>query len=166
VIDMVREVVAERWLGVPRADTARMANPSSLLAILQPLPAVSRFEDRYLLYRHARAALLTPARTAGNLALVLLIFLVWFVVKIFHMQGWHVFSLTFIIGTPVVGLGIVGALWVRYVAGLAEFHALTTGVTVPLQQPSAPQPQTEAPPPSAVVPGDERLQGEAQFLGE
>ena len=162
VIDTLREVVAERWLGVPRARTPRTPKPSSLQAILQPLPTISRLEDRYLLYRHARAALLTPAKAAGNLALVLLIFLVWFIVKIVHMQGWHIFSVTFIIGTPVVGLVIFSALCARYVAGLAEFQALTTAVIAPPQQLGIPHPLGETPPPPPAVRSDDRLHGETE----
>jgi hypothetical protein len=162
VIDTVREVLVERWLGVPRPQTPRTPKPSSLQAILQPVLNVSRIEDRYLLYRHARAALLTPAKAAGNLALTLLIFLVWFVVKIIRMQGWHIFSVTFIIGTPVVGLAIFGTLCARYVAGLAEFQALATVVIAPPQQLAVPQPLGETPAPPSAVRSNDRLHGEAQ----
>jgi len=162
VIDTVREVAAERWLGVPRARALRRPKPSSLQAILQPLLSVSRLEDRYLLYRHARAALLTPAKAAGNLALTLLIFLVWFVVKIIRMQGWHIFSVTFIIGTPAVGLGICGALWTRYVAGLVEFRLLANGSIPSPHQSGAPHPLEDTSSSSSGARIDERLQGEAQ----
>jgi hypothetical protein len=124
VIDTVREVVAERWLRIPRARTVRETKPLPLQVLLQPLLPLDRFEDRYALYRHARAALLTPAKASGNLALVLLIFLVWFAVKIVRMQGWHIFSLAFIVGTPVIGLVIFLALSARYAAGLDEFQRL------------------------------------------
>jgi hypothetical protein len=100
---------------------------------------------------------LTPAKAAGNLGLVLLVFLVWFAVKIVHMQGWHVFSLPFIIGTPAVGLGIFGVLWARYVAGLIEFQALTTGGTAP-PPPSVIHPHPGGTPPLAPeVHHDDRL---------
>jgi hypothetical protein len=148
VIDAVREVVVERWLGVPRARIRRTPKPFALQAALQPLSSIPGFEDRYLAYRHARAALLTPAKAAGNLGLVLLVFLVWFAVKIVHMQGWHVFSLPFIIGTPAIGLGIFSALWARYVAGLAEFRAFTTGGPIVPPPSVIPQPLAETRPPT------------------
>jgi len=53
---------------------------------------------------------------------VLLVLTIWFVVKIVQMRGWHVFSPAFILGTPVVGLGLTLALAVRYMAGMGEFH--------------------------------------------
>jgi hypothetical protein len=159
VIDTVREVVVERWLGVPRARTRRTPKLFTLQAALRPLPTIPGLEDRYLVYRHVRAALLTPAKAAGNLGLVLLVFLVWFVVKIIRMQGWHVFSLVFIVGTPVVGLGIFSALWARYVAGLAEFQSFTTGDTAPPPPSTAPQPLAEAPPPVPPEPNDARQSG-------
>jgi hypothetical protein len=145
VIDAVREVVVERWLDVTRTRIRRAPKPFALQAALQPLSSIPGLEDRYLAYRRARAALLTPAKTAGNLGLVLLIFLVWFVVKIIRMQGWHVFSWPFIIGTPVFGLGILGALWARYVGGLVEFHAFMSGGIVPPLPSVVPQPLAEAP---------------------
>jgi hypothetical protein len=124
VMDTVREIVLERWLKMPRPGAARGAEPSPLRMVLQPLLPLDRFDDRHALYRHARAALLTPAKAAGNMALVLFILLVWFVVKIVRMQGWHVFSLAFIVGTPVIGMGIVATLVIRYAAGLAEYRRL------------------------------------------
>ncbi len=124
VMDTVREIVFERWLKLPRPGAARAARPSPLQAVLQPVLPLDRFDDRYALYRHARAALLTPAKASGNMALVLFTLLVWFVVKIVRMQGWHIFSWAFIIGTPLIGLGIVATLLVRYIAGVAEYRRL------------------------------------------
>lgn len=124
VMDTVREVVVERWLKVPRPRTVRRVGPSPLQAMLQPLLPLERLDERYALYRHARSALLTPAKASGNMALVLLTLLVWFVIKIVRMQGWHVFSWAFIIGTPVIGMGIVATLLIRYAAGVAEYRRL------------------------------------------
>ena len=124
VIDTVREVVGERWLGVPRGRTGPRSAPSSLQLTLLPLVPLESAEDRYALYRRARAGLLTPAKACGNTALVLLTLLVWFVVKIVLMQGWHVFSPAFLVGTPVIGMGIVVTLFVRYAVGLAEYRHL------------------------------------------
>src|SRR3989304_3899809 len=63
-----------------------------------------------------------PAKAAGNLALVLLALTIWFGVKIIRMRGWLVFSPAFVIGTPLMGLGLVLALLARYVTGVGEFH--------------------------------------------
>ncbi|OGB89566.1 MAG: hypothetical protein A3H39_09690 [candidate division NC10 bacterium RIFCSPLOWO2_02_FULL_66_22] len=136
LVDSVRHVLGEIWLGLPRmprlSDGVRPAvrdadrrgrapaSPLQWMEQLGPLP--EDFEERYTLYRHAWATLLTPAKAAGNLALVLLVLTIWFVVKIIRMGGWHVFSLTFIIGTPLVGLGLVLALLTRYLSGLSDFH--------------------------------------------
>jgi hypothetical protein len=162
IIDTVREVVGERWFGIPRARMERAARPSPLQQILRAPLLGNRFEERYAAYRHARSAVLAPAKAAGNLALVLLIFLVWFVIKIFRMQGWHVFSLAFIIGTPVVGLGIFGALCTRYVAGLAEFQAFMNGVIAPAPVSSVPHAPEEDSLPSSAVRIEERLQSDAR----
>ncbi len=124
VMDTVREIVLERWLKAPRRGAPAAVETSPLHALLQPLLPLDRFEDRYALYRHARSGLLTPAKASGNMALVLFTLLVWFVVKIVRMRGWHVFSWAFIVGTPVIGLGIVATLFVRYAAGLAEYRRL------------------------------------------
>lgn len=143
VIDTVREVVGERWLGVPRARSERVHRRSSMPERLLRVPFLGHgFEERYVAYRHARFSLLSPAKTAGNLALVVLIFVAWFVVKIVRMQGWHVFSMAFILGTPVVGLGIFTALCARYVIGVAEFQTFVDGAPGPVSQ------AAEAPPPS------------------
>ena len=146
VIDAVREVLAERWLGIPRTRAARRTTLPHLPTLLQALLPPDAPETRYALYRHARATLLTPARTSGNLAVVVLVFLVWFVVKIVRMQGWHVFSLAFIIGTPLIGLGIFIALYVRYAAGLVEFQRFAEAVA-PAQRPDAAAPSALTPPP-------------------
>ena len=133
LVDSVRQVVGEVWLGLPRvprlpegvrspADWRGRAPVSTLQWIEQLGPLPADFEERYALYRHAWATLLTPAKAAGNLALVLLVLTIWFVVKIIRMGGWHVFSLAFIIGTPLVGLGLILALLTRYVTGLGDFH--------------------------------------------
>lgn len=136
LVDSVRHVVGEVWLGLPRLprlsegirpavrDADRRgrlpASPLQWFEQMDPLP--EEFEARYAIYRHARATLLTPAKAAGNLALVLLVLTIWFVVKIIRMGGWHVFSLAFIIGTPLVGLGLILALLTRYVTGLGDFQ--------------------------------------------
>ncbi len=122
IVDGVRHVVGEVWLGLPRTHRGRRG-PTSPLQWIEQLGGLPRdFEQRYALYRHALSALLTPAKSAGNMALVLLVLTIWFVVKIIHMSGWHVYSLTFIIGTPVVGLALVVTLLIRYATGLDEFH--------------------------------------------
>lgn len=123
-IDSVREVVGERWLRFPWTRAARETAPSPLQMMLQPLLPLDRFDERYALYRHARAAVLTPAKAAGNVALVLLTLLIWFAIKIVRMQGWLVFSMTFLIGTPLIGAGIAVTLFVRYTTGLAEYRRL------------------------------------------
>jgi len=125
IVDSVRHVVGELWLGLPRMRRGWRAPASPLQWIehLEDLPA--DFERRYVLYRHTWATLLAPAKAAGNMALVLLVLLIWFVVKVLRMGGWRVFSLAFIIGTPLVGLGLLLALLLRYTAGVAEFHRRT-----------------------------------------
>jgi hypothetical protein len=81
---------------------------------------------------------LAPARAAGNTAVVLLVFLAWFVVKIIRIQGWTVFSLAFIIGTPLIGLGLVAVLLTRYATGLRDFAGLRRELTPPADIPSPP----------------------------
>jgi hypothetical protein len=133
VMDTVREVVLERWLKIPRPGTARRVEPSPLQVMLEPLLPLKGFDDRYTRYRHIRASLLTPAKASGNMALVLLTLLVWFVIKIVHMRGWHVFSWAFIIGTPVIGIGIVATLLIRYAAGLVEYRrVIQDAMTIPI----------------------------------
>lgn len=119
ILDAVRHVLGEVWLGLPGTRRKRAPEPCRewLLAVAgDPLLAA-----RYPLYRHARATTLTPARAAGNLAVVLAIFLVWFVVKIIRIEGWTIFSPAFLIGTPIVGVALVAVLLVRYVRGLRDF---------------------------------------------
>ena len=147
VMDTVREMVFERWLKMPRSGAARRVESSPLQVMLQPLLPLDRFDDRYALYRHARVALLTPAKAAGNMALVLVALLVWFVVKIVRMSGWHVFSLAFIIGTPVIGLGIVVTLVIRYAAGLAEYRRLIQDVLATTSANVSATPTENTPPP-------------------
>ena len=122
VVDTVRHVLGEVWLGLPRLRRGKRA-PTSPLHWIEGLATLPEdFERRYVLYRHAWVSLLTPAKAAGNLAVVLLVLTIWFVVKIVQMRGWHVFSPAFILGTPVVGLGLSLALVARYVTGVGEFH--------------------------------------------
>ena len=111
---------------------------------LGPLP--EDFEERYTLYRHAWATLLTPAKAAGNLALVLLALTIWFGVKIIRMRGWLVFSPAFVIGTPLVGLGLVLALLARYVTGVGEFHRRVQESIFPPKGTPVPFPGEDAPP--------------------
>lgn len=146
VMDAVREIVFERWLKMPRPGAARAAEPSPLQAVLQPLLPLDRFDDRYGLYRHARAALLTPAKASGNMAIVLFILLIWFVVKIVRMQGWHIFSWAFIVGTPLIGMGIVAALVIRYAAGLAEYRRLIRDVMAAVSTGASDAPGEGVPP--------------------
>jgi hypothetical protein len=146
IIDSLREVVGEGWLRIPRTHPQERARRSPLSWMFEIALPPDRLAERYLLYRHAWATLLTPAKTAGNLAIILGVFLVWFVVKIVHMQGWHLFSLAFIIGTPVAGLGIALALVVRYAAGLAEFHRVVRESIFPPPAPASPPPADTAPP--------------------
>jgi hypothetical protein len=122
VVDSVRYVVGEMWLGLPRIHPGRRATASSLGGIERLSMLPEGFERRYILYHHARATLLTPAKAAGNMALILLVLTIWSLVKIVRMGGWHVFSAVFVIGTPLVGLGLVLGLLIRYARGLAEFH--------------------------------------------
>jgi hypothetical protein len=148
VIDDLRQVLAERRILRRCTDPARGGSPTPLAwpsggGVLPP-----DFAGRYALYRHGRATLLVPARAAGNLALVIFILSVWFVVKIIRMQGWHLFSWAFIVGTPIVGLTIVWLLLRRHAAGIREFHQyLREALTPP--QPPAPGAAPESPPPGA-----------------
>jgi hypothetical protein len=129
VMDTVREILIERWLTLPRRGAAAAPEAFPFKALLPRRLPLERFEDRYALYRHARVALLIPAKASGNMAVVLVILLVWFVVKIVRMSGWHVYSLAFIIGTPAIGTGIVATLAVRYASGLAEYRRLLQEAT-------------------------------------
>jgi hypothetical protein len=146
VVDSVRHVVGEVWLGLPRTRRGWRAPASPLQWIehLEDLPA--DFERRYLLYRHAWATLLTPAKAAGNLALIFLTLTIWSVIKIVRMGGWRVFSLIFIIGTPLVGLGLVVALLIRYATGVGEFHRRVQESIFPLKDAPLPGPAVDVPP--------------------
>ena len=145
IIDTVREVVGERWLRIPRTHPRENARRSPLTWMREVALPPDKLTERYLLYGHAWATLLTPAKTSGNLAVVLLIFLAWFVIKIIRMQGWHVFSLLFILGTPVIGLGIVVTLMLRYAAGFAEFHRVVQESIFPAPLATSPSPTDNAP---------------------
>jgi hypothetical protein len=123
VVDSVRHVVGEVWLGLPRLSAKVGRAPASPLHWIEQLGALpGDFEKRYVLYRHAWGTVLTPAKAAGNLALVLLTLTIWSVIKIVRMGGWRIFSPAFVIGMPLAGLGLVMALSVRYASGVAEFH--------------------------------------------
>ncbi len=136
VLDSVRHVLGEVWLRLP--ERCCCGAPAALLAILGKKPASPT--DRYLLYRHFRAIMLTPAKAAGNLAVVFAIFIVWFVVKMYRMQAWHVFSRTFLVGTPLVGLAIMVILLARYRRDMRSF---LDSMQMPLlSMPSAPGAET------------------------
>jgi hypothetical protein len=123
LLDTLRHVVDERWLA--RAEGGGEKGSRDLaLAWLIRWAADPRLAERYLFYRHVRATILAPAQAAGNLAVVLAIFLVWFVVKVVRIQGWTVFSAAFIVGTPLVGVALIAALLGRYAAGVREFQRL------------------------------------------
>jgi hypothetical protein len=137
LVDSLRHVVGEVWLG--RA-------PASPLQWIEQLGALSGdFEKRYVLYRHAWAALLAPAKAAGNLALVLLTLTVWSVIKILRMGGWRVFSPAFVVGTPLVGLGLVLVLSIRYASGMAEFHRRVQESIFPSKEAALSGPTGEVP---------------------
>ena len=146
VVDAVRHVLGEVWLGLPRIHHARRA-PASPLHWIENLTTLPEdFDRRYVLYRHAWVTLFTPAKTAGNLALVLLVLTIWFVVKIIRMRGWLVFSLAFIIGTPLVGLGLALALLARYATGVGEFHRRVQESIFPPKGTPIPFPGEDVPP--------------------
>ena len=148
VVDSVRQVVAESWLGLPRLQRGRgPISPMQWIERLGSLP--EDFERRYLLYRHAWSAVLVPAKSAGNLALVLLILTIWSVVKIIRMGGWHVFSPFFVVGTPVIGLSLVVTLSIRYASGVADFHRQVRDAIFPVRdagRPAAPDPLADRAP--------------------
>jgi MYXO-CTERM domain-containing protein len=136
VLDAIRQALAERALRWPcREPGGCRPLPSPLSWMQQVDPAAAAAEERFSLYRHAWSVLFVPAKAAGNLALVLAIFLVWFVAKVVHTSAWHVFSWTFILGVPLVGLGTLWALRRRHAAGLDEFHRLTTEAIFPQTTP-------------------------------
>jgi hypothetical protein len=137
LVDSLRHVVGEVWLG--RAP----ASPLHWIEQLGALPG--DFEKRYVLYRHAWATLLAPAKAAGNLALVLLTLTLWSVIKILRMGGWRVFSPAFVVGTPLVGLGLVLALSIRYASGVAEFHRRVQESIFPSKEAALPGPTGEVP---------------------
>lgn len=130
-VDAVRHVVGEVWLELPRTTLAGHRRPPILEWLKGSGLPFEEIEQRFSLYRYAQATLLTPARTAGNLALVVLILTVWSSVKILRMGGIHVFSPVFVIGVPFVGLGLFIVLLVRYVTGLGEFHLEVHGALFP-----------------------------------
>lgn len=135
VLDSVRHVLGEVWLRLP--ERCCCGAPASLPAILGKEPASPT--DRYLLYRHFRAVTLTPAKAAGNLAVVFAIFTIWLPIKMYRMQAWHVFSWAFILGTPLVGLAIVAILLARYRREMRAFFDSTQAS--PPSMPSAPSGQ-------------------------
>ena len=154
VIDSVRHVVGELWLGLPRlsegvrpavrdADRRVRAPASPWQWLQQSTPPPENFADRFALYRHAWATLLTPAKAAGNLALVLLALGIWFLVRIARMGGWHVFSPAFVIGMPLLGSALVLALLKRYTTGLSEFHRRVHESIFPPKGMPAPEPKEE-----------------------
>ena len=146
VVDAVRHVVGEVWLELPRTASGKR-RPSAFLEWLEARGApFEEVEQRFSLYRHAQATLLTPARTAGNLALVVLVLTVWSTVKILRMGGVQVFSPGFVIGAPLLGFGLCIVLLVRYVTGLGEFHLEVHGSLFPstAQVPTAPATEAHA----------------------
>jgi hypothetical protein len=144
-VDAVRHVVGEVWLELPRKASVGHRR-TALLEWLEGsgLP-IEKIEQRFNLYRYAQATLLTPARTAGNLALVVLILTVWSSVKILRMGGVHVFPPVFVIGVPFVGLGLSIVLLVRYATGLGDFHLEVHGSLLPSKAQVSTAPATEGP---------------------
>jgi len=147
VLDSVRHVVGEVWLGLPRRKLPWRATPSPLVWIEQSAVPPEDFDKRYLLYRHARATLLSPAKAAGNMAVTLLVFSIWSLVKIIRMGGWHVFSVAFVVGTPLLGLGLVLGLLISYAKGMAEFNAQVLKAVFPSKE-GDPSPAPDNGPPS------------------
>lgn len=157
VFDAVREVLVGRWLAPPRGPDGRGAPVYSPLAWLREgTPLSDRFEERLALYRHAWTTLLVPARAAGNFALILTIFLLWFVVKVVRMSAWHTFSWAFIVGTPLVGLLIIRALLRRCVRGILEFQRLAADTIFPAPAATAAQADPAMVASAADAPTDER----------
>ncbi len=144
VLDAIRGILDN--LGLLRRVQTPQERRSLHAALMQSMPIPSTFRDRYMLLQFAQSSLLIPARAAGNLAIVLAIFVVWFIVKIIRIEGWHVFSVAFIVGTPIVGCLLVLALVRRYRLGVAEFRqVLDRLLPVPAPVPS-PQPEPISPP--------------------
>jgi hypothetical protein len=121
MVDAIRHVVGEIWLGLPRGREGRDRRAARYAWTAQAPSPGEDFDARFLLYRHACATMLAPAKAAGNLALVLLVMGVWFVVKIIQVGSFRVFSAVFVVGTPLLGLTLIAGLVVRYVAGLNAF---------------------------------------------
>ncbi len=130
VVDSVRHVVAESRFGRHRLHRNGPAmSPLQWIERMESIP--EDFEQRHRLYREAWSTVLIPAKAAGNLAVVLLILTIWSLVKIIRMGGWSVFSPIFVIGTPLVGLALVAALFFRYARGTAEFHRQVRDIIFP-----------------------------------
>ncbi len=121
IVDSVREVVGEGWLGLPRTRPDGRHPAAALPGLPTTGPASPDFWARYAVYRHAWAAVLAPARAAGNLALVLLLLATWFVVKMITIQGWDLFPPAFLVGAPLTALALAGILLTRYLRGARSF---------------------------------------------
>jgi hypothetical protein len=147
IVDGIRQMVGEVWLRLPTR--CRRPTPAGPPAVLLEAAAASA-ADRYLLYRHLRAVVLTPAKAAGNLAVVLLVLLVWFAVRMYRVQGWHVFSWAFILGTLLIGLALTALLVDRYRREMKGFCELT-------QEPALPAPHTRCAGGGAASPEDDRI---------
>jgi hypothetical protein len=148
VIDGLRQVLAERRVVRRLTDRTRDGSPSPAGGLPAHALLPGDFADRYALYRHGRATLLVPGRAAGNLALVILVLSVWFVVKVIRMRGWQLFSWAFIVGTPIGGLLITWLLLRRHAAGIREFHQFLVEALTP-PPPPAPEVTPEPSPPGA-----------------
>ena len=144
VVDAVRYVVGEVWLGLPRRRSGRRGLPGLPDWLGGTGARVSEIQRRLSLYRQTQATLLTPARAAGNLGLVVLALTLWSAVKIFRMGGTEVFSLAFVIGMPLVGLGLGVVLLIRYAAGLGEYSRDVHGLLPPTKEPLPSPPEVEA----------------------
>lgn len=144
IVDSIRQMVGEAWLRLPLR--GRPPLPAGLPTFL--LKEAASPADRYLYYRHLRAAVLTPARAAGNLAVVLLVLIVWFAVRIYRVEGWHVFSWGFIVGTLLIGLAVSALLVGRYRREMRLFYDLARDSALPGLPPP---PQTQA---ALLLPGD------------
>jgi hypothetical protein len=140
VVDSVRHVVGELWLRLPERRSCGC--PPDGPALLGGAPAGPA--DRYLAYRHLRAVTLTPAKAAGNLAVVFVILILWFVVKMYRIQGWHVYSWVFIVGAPLVGLFVVATLLIRYQGDMRRFQCALQPPTPPGSAAAASETKPEA----------------------
>lgn len=130
VLDGLRHALEAAWLRPARA--ASWPPPGGA--------APQGLADGYLLYRHLRATTLVPARAAANLALVLLVFTLWFSLRMYRISGWQVYTPAFLVGTPLVGLGLAAALLVQYRQGLRVFQAALAPPDPPPAPPAAPAP--------------------------